>query len=213
MPVIALGGYAVATDGNAGAQALSDTLTWAQSAGDLIVLLINYDASLSLAQISDTSGNVYTPFGSAISNADYNEAMYYCLGAKAAGAGANTVTVRLSATGIQGSFSVAVFGFTAPGHTWMKDQYVNDSQTNVTSVTTGIVTTTHANEVLISGTGVHAHVQAASGGSWITEPTDGLGDAQEYLVVDSIQTDLAATYVQNVAGIALSQLGTFAAGP
>jgi hypothetical protein len=212
--IISLSGYATAGTAAAAAQTLSPTLTWAQSTGDLIVLLINYTPGLSLSQIRDVSGNVYTQLGAPVSNMVYGETMFYCLSAKAAGVGANTVTVSLSAVSIAGDFSVAVFGFAAPGHTWTQDQYVNNSQTNVTAVTTGNVTTTYANEVLISGTGVDHYTTMGSGDGWIAEPPDGLDDMQEYLIVSSIQTDIAATYTQSPQpGKALSQLGTFAARP
>jgi hypothetical protein len=197
-----------------GVQMLSSTLSWSQSAGDLIVLLINYDPSLGLGQVSDTAGNAYTQFGSPAVDAGYHETMYYCLGAKAAGAGANTVNVQQSAPGLMtGDFSVNVFGFSAPGRTWVQDRYTNNAQINTTAVTTGSVTTTYADEVLVAGTAVDSHDFAASGGSWTAEPTDGLGDMQEFLIVDSIQTDIAATFTQTQALNALSQLGTFAAKP
>jgi hypothetical protein len=213
-PPIAFSGYATAGAAATAVQTLSPSLAWAQSAGDLIVLLINYTPGLSLSQIGDVSGNAYTQFGAPVSNTVYGETMFYCLSAKAAGAGANTVTVSLSGVSIAGDFSVAVFGFSAPGHGWTQDQYVNNSQTNVTSVTTGNVTTTYANEVLVSGTGVDHHTTMGSGGRWIAEPPDGLDDMQEYLIVSSIQTDIAATYTQSPQPAkALSQLGTFAARP
>jgi hypothetical protein len=207
MPVIAFSGY-VTTPGT---QTLSSTLTWAQSAGDLIVLLINYDGSIT--QPSDTSGNVYTQFGTPSSSNNSHETIYYCLGAKAAGAGANTVTIAQSAPGTGIDFSVAVFGFSAPGHTWVQDQYINNSQGNATAITTGSVTTTHAVEVLVSGTAADNSITARSGGSWVTEPLDSQGDAQEYLIVDSVQTDIAATYTQSMPGLGMSQLGTFAVEP
>jgi hypothetical protein len=212
--IIAFGGYATAADPDASLQALSPSLTWAQSAGDLIVLLINYDPNLGLVQISDVSGNAYTEFGPPVTNAAYHEAMYYCLNAKAAAAGANAVTVSLNAPARAGYFSVAVFGFAAPRHTWAQDRYVNNSQTDASSVTTGVVTTSFPNEVLVSGTGVDRHATEGSGSPWVTGPMDPLGDLQEYLIVSSIQTDIAATYTQSPPPAnAVSQLGTFAAKP
>jgi hypothetical protein len=212
--VITLRGYSTASDyGVAGIQTLSPTLDWTQWPGDLIVLLINYGASLSLSQVSDTSGNVYARFGTPVTNAEYSETMYYCFGAKAASAGANTVNVTQSAPGIVGGFSVNAFGFSAPGRNWVQDQYINDSQTDASIVLTGGVTTTYPDEVLLAGSGVHYHVDAGSGGSWIAEHEDGLGDLQEFMIVDSVQIYISATFVQSMAGVALSQLGTFAAKP
>jgi hypothetical protein len=205
-PVIAFSGYVTSS----AFRTLSSTLTWAQSAGDLIVLLINYDGSIT--QLSDTSGNVYAPFGTPSSNYYSHQTIYYCLDAKAAGAGANTVTITQSAPEAGIDFSVAVFGFSAPGHTWVQDQYVNNSQSSA-SFTTGSVTTVYASEVLVSGTAVDSSITQASGGSWVTEPLDAQGDAQEYLIVDSVQSVIAATYTQLVPGLAMSQLGTFAAKP
>jgi hypothetical protein len=207
-------GYATAADPGTSVQILAPSLPWAQSTGDLIVVLINYGPALSVSQISDRSGNPYALFGSPIANASYREAMYYCLSANAAGAGDNAVTVALSAVGSKGDFSVAVFGFAAPGHAWTQDRYVNDSQADASAITSGGVSTSYANEVLVSGTGVDNYATAGSGGSWIMEPTDGLGDLQEYLIVSSLQTNIAATFTQSpTPGNALSQLGTFAARP
>jgi hypothetical protein len=206
-PVIAFRGYTTTS----AFRTLSSTLTWAQSAGDLIVLLINYDGSIT--QLSDTSGNVYAQFGTPSSNNYSHQTIYYCLDAKVAGAGANTVTIAQSMPEAGVDFSVAVFGFSAPGHTWVQDQYINNSQSNVTSFTTGSVTTMYANEVLVSGTAVVSSITSASGGSWVTEPVDAQLDAQEYLIVDSVQSVIAANYTQSIAGVAMSQLGTFAAKP
>jgi hypothetical protein len=212
--VITLRGYATASDyGVAGIQTLSPALNWTQSQGDLLVLLINYGGSLSLTQVSDTSGNVYARFGTPVTNAEYSEAMYYCVGAKAAAAGANTVNVTQSAPGTVGDFSVSAFGFGAPGRNWVQDQYINDSQTDASVVSTGTVTTTYPDEVLLAGTGVDSHVAAGSGGSWVAEPVDGLGDLQEFMIVGSLQIDMSATFVQAMTGVAVSQLGTFAAKP
>ena len=210
-PTIGFGGFASATDVDGGVQILSPTLGFEQGPGDLLVLLINYDPLLTITQIGDASGNSYTQFGSSVSNADYIETMYYCLSAKPSLPAVNSVSVELSAVGATGQFSVTVYDFTARGFAWLQDQYINSSQNNVSSVTTGNVTTAYPNEVLVSGTGVHAHITAGSGGGWVTEPRDDLGDTQEFLIVDSIQTNIAATYTQSQPGIALSQLGTFAA--
>jgi hypothetical protein len=212
-PVITFTGYTTADDSSA-AQALSSTLGWEQSAGDLIVVLINYDLQLSLNQVSDLSGNAYTQFGSPVSDGQfYHETMYYCLSAKAAGANTNKITVILSGVARLGYFSVSVFGFTAPGYTWIQDQYINSNQSNVTAVNTGSVTTRYANEVLVAGSGVQHLATAGSGGGWVVEPMDGLGDRQEYQIVTSIQASIAATFTQAMSGVALSQLGTFAAVP
>jgi hypothetical protein len=213
MPVITFTGYATATDHDGSVQVLSPTLGWQQSAGDLVVLLINYDVPLSISQISDTAGNAFTQFGSPVTDMDYHETMYYCLSAKAAGANANAITVKLSGMSALGTFSVAVFGFTAPGYAWLQDQYVDNTQSSGVAVTTGTVTTRYANEVLVSGTGVATVVTMASGGGWVVEPEDGLGDVQEYQIVTSIQTTIAATFTQRQSGDAVSQLGTFAVTP
>jgi hypothetical protein len=211
--VITFTGYATAIDYNDAGPALSPTLGWEQSAGDLIVLLINSDPQVGVSQITDSSGNAYAQFGSPVSDGDYNETMYYCLGAKGAGVSANTVTVNFSAVARAGTSSVAVFGFKAPGYAWIQDQYINNSQSSVTAVTTGSVTTRYANEALVSGTGVITHVTAGSGGSWVVEPRDALGDVREYQIVTSIQASIAATFTQAMLGVAVSQLGTFAAVP
>jgi hypothetical protein len=214
-PVIVFRGYATASDPGIGdVQVLSPVLNWPQSAGDLIVLLINYDRSLTLSEVSDTSGNVYARFGTPVINAAYSETMYYCLDAKAAASGANIVTVKQSApSAALGDYSVNAFGFGAPGRTWAQDVYSNNSQYNVNAVNTGPVTTNYADEVLVAGTGVDNVVVAGSGGNWVTEPVDGLGDLQEYLIVDSVQTNLAATFMQQQTKNAVSQLGTFVAKP
>jgi hypothetical protein len=195
-----------------GVQSLQSTIDWAQSAGDLIVLLINYDSQVGTNVVSDTSGNVYTQFGSPASDPTYGETMYYCLGAKAAAASANIVTVDLSAPAMTGTFSINLFGFSAPGRTWIQDQYSNDSQMNTADVTSGAVTTRFANEVLVAGTGVDTSVVKPTDG-WIDEGVDNLGDRHEFLIVDSVQTGIAATFTQRAIGYAVSQLGTFAAMP
>jgi hypothetical protein len=212
-PVITFTGYATDNDVNGPGQALSPTLGWEQLAGDLIVVLINYDPSVSLTQISDSAGNVYTQFGSPTADDDYHETMYYCLSAKAAGVNANTITVNFSADTRVASSSVAVFGFTVPGYTWIQDQYINSSQIDVIAVTSGSVTTRYANEVLVSGTGVRTEVTLASGGSWVAEPKDAYGDVQEYQIVTSTQATIAATFTQSLSAPAVSQLGTFAVTP
>src|SRR5258706_6120267 len=78
--------------------AVSVPFTAAQSAGNLNVVVVGWnDTTASVASVSDTSGNTYTPAaGPTAQPGAVSQSIYYAKGIASAPAGANVVTVSFT---------------------------------------------------------------------------------------------------------------------
>jgi hypothetical protein len=81
------------------ASTASATFSQAQGAGDLVVLVIGWGGTASLAHVGDSAGNSYAPtIAPTHISAGITQAIYYAKGIGPSQPGANTVTVTLYAT-------------------------------------------------------------------------------------------------------------------
>lgn len=218
MSIITQSGY-VEADTNGGASTtVNAVLTWAQAAGDLIVVMVNVavaSAPILAAYPQDTSGNKYVPIGTSETDTSNNftGVFYACLNAKAASASANTVTVKDTTAGAAGDLLVAVFGATAPGYIWILDQF-NKNRGTGTSVTPGAVTTVYPNEFLTSFAIVaNALTTPFPGSPWINEAVDPNGGQESYYIATTTQSGVNPTFTQNSSGVWVALIATFAAIP
>jgi len=193
---------------------LSVTLTSAQSLGDLIVLITDYDNTLSIisgGSVTDTAGNTYSQATTATDTVDYNQDIWYCLSAKASSASANAVKVTVSGTNSAGNFSVRVWTANTTVGTWSLDKHsTNFAASGASTVTPGAVTTTSLNELLVTGTGV-GHTVTGGPAGWVNSTNDGLGDRGASLIATTIQTAINPAFTVNTAGSFVCSQATFAA--
>jgi len=126
----------------------------AQAAGDLNVVVVGWsDSTANVSSVADTEGNVYQlAVGPMVVPGALSQAIYYANGIKAANAGANVVTVRFTApatspdvrileySGIDAANPVDVTAANSDGITY----------SSTLPSFTGIVTTTHAPDLLLA---------------------------------------------------------------
>jgi hypothetical protein len=94
------------------ASTASATFSQAQGAGDLIVVVVGWvaGANVAVTQVGDTIGNGYTTAAAPTHiSAGLTQSIFYAKGIAAAAAGANTVTVTLSAAGSPLDLSAAEY--------------------------------------------------------------------------------------------------------
>lgn len=221
MPIITFGdgthpGYAEADTTGGASATVNVALTWAQAAGDLILVWVSFAVSagpLLAAYPQDTSGNVYVPIGTSETDSSNNftGVLFACLHAKAAAASANTVTVKDTTAGAAGDLLVSVFGWTAPGYIWILDQF-SKNRGNSTTATPGAVTTVYPNEVLAAFATVANTVTAGPSSPWNNEPADPNGGMESYYIATTTQSAVNPSYTQTT-GVWISVIATFAAIP
>ena len=74
---------------------VATTFTGAQSAGNLNVIVVGWNESTgNITSVTDGAGNTYQVAAAAFRGTGFSQAIYYARNIVAAGAGANTVTVR-----------------------------------------------------------------------------------------------------------------------
>jgi hypothetical protein len=218
MPVIVFSGRAHGDNAGGASPTVGAALTWSQSKGDLIVVQVAYGIHVGQSPLAgypqDTRGNTYVQIGTTISDTSgfFSLAMYACLNAEAASLNSNLVEFAVSTPESAADMSVEVFGATAPGSTWIPDQFSNARGSGTSGIAPGAVTTTYPNEFLVAADGVGYATTGDPSVPWNSEPVDGLGNVQSYYVASSTQV-ANPTYAQSPSSTWCAQIGTFAAKP
>jgi YD repeat-containing protein len=146
------------------------TYTSAQSAGDLNVVIIGWGGKGSIppptapSSVTDSKGNTYVlavgPTGNSTGNG--SQSIYYASNILAAGAGSNSVTISFGSTSFP-HLSLQIAEYSGVATSSPLDGTSAGIGTNAT-VTSGSVTTTNANDLLIGGDYLDAATGAAGSG-------------------------------------------------
>jgi hypothetical protein len=179
----------------------------AQTGNDLNVLSIGWSNSTStITSVVDSAGNSYSiasPLVTVSGNASL--VMYYSQNIKASAAGANTVTVTLSAAAPFLDVTAAEYsGIATSG---ALDVNAGAGSSSVTALNSGSATTTQATELLVGAD--YVQNQTAAVGSGYTARTNG-----NNLLEDENVTSIgsySATATQSPAGVGIMELATFKA--
>jgi chitodextrinase len=155
------GNYAVADP----ASTIQATYANPQLAGDLNVVVVAWsDDTVHLTSISDSRGNTYTLAVGPTASQGSTQSVYYAKNIAAAPAGANTVTV--SFTGPAPSLDVRIAEYSGVDTVSPLDKTSASFGTSALA-STGPVTTTAANEVLVAG--VYTWTSVAGAGTGFTQ--------------------------------------------
>ena len=176
------------------------TVTISTTAGNLLVLLTSEGQNnSSTVTISDSAGQTWTQVnGYVSSNATNQAAMWY----KENSAAVTSVTATWSG-GISTRISGMVFEISGAALSGSLDANVTDTNTgSVTTETSGSLTTTNANDILIYGVRLSSNQTSFTAGSGYTIPTNGSANrlGMEYQIVSSVQSGVTASISWSTAG-------------
>jgi hypothetical protein len=183
----------------------SATFAQAQSAGDLIVLVVGWGGNASITQVSDSAGNGYAAtIAPTHISAGITQAIYYAKGIAAAAAGGNSVTVTLNAVATPVDLRAAEYSGLDPVAPFDVSFAFGGRATTATSLTP--VTTASARE-LIFGAGITVGSFTGAGAAFTLRKLTGAGiGVVEDRVVSAIGSYTAdaplassASYVMQVA--------------
>jgi hypothetical protein len=163
---------------------VSVTYTAAQAAGDLNVVLVGWwDTTSHVLSVTDTRGNAYSaalaPTTQAVAG---THVIYYAPNVATATAGTNTVTVTFDAAVQYPDVRIAEYSGVAT--TSPVDVAVGAGGSSATA-SSGAVTTTNANDLLVAGNFVSSHTTAAGTGFTSRLITDPDGSIIEDQVVSA----------------------------
>jgi len=187
------------------ANSVSAAFASAQTAGNLNIVVIGWgDNTATVTAVSDSQGNSYQLAASRASSAlGITQSIYYASNIVSAAAGANTVTVRLSAnTGYPDLRIVEYSGVSALDK-------VSSAEGTSTTADSGAVSTTTANELLF-GTNYTYGSTNGPGSGYTARVITNNGDIVEDAVVSSTGTYSATASV--TAANWIMQLVTFSGG-
>jgi hypothetical protein len=141
----------------------------AQTAGNLnVVSITSYDEYLSVTSVTDTAGNTYTKASGpiALGANEPTAYVYYAKNIAASAAGANVVTVNLSATT---QISTTVVEYQGLSTTSPLDKVASATSNGNANLNSGSVTTTSANELILGifKTGNHGYEQPEAGSGFM----------------------------------------------
>jgi chitodextrinase len=184
------------------------TLTSAQNAGDLNVVFIGWHtASAQITSVTDTKGNVYVPaLGPTVSSDNRIQYIYYAKNIVAAAASGNTLTVTMTA--LVDNLDVRVAEYSGVDTTNPLDGVIG-AVGDSTSMSTGSLTTTNANDVLVASNYV-SHSTTAADPSFTQQMITTDQDILEDRIVTSTGSYSAAA-TQNVTGPWIIQMAAFKA--
>lgn len=123
--------------------------TAAQTAGNTNIVVVGWhDSTATVSSITDTKGNSYViAVGPTVSSTHGSETIYYASGIIAAAASANTVTVTFSVSASKPDIRIAEYsGLVA---TSALDHAVGATGTTGTSLSSGSISTTYANDLVV----------------------------------------------------------------
>ncbi|MGH8322945.1 MAG: chitobiase/beta-hexosaminidase C-terminal domain-containing protein, partial [Steroidobacteraceae bacterium] len=159
-PTFVQGNYATPQSAQA---SVSVTFTTAQSAGDLNVVVVGWnDSTTTVKSVTDTSGNTYTLVGSpTIQSGVASQAIYYAKNIASAAASANSVTVAFNGSAAYPDMRVLEYS----GLDTNSPLDVSAGATgNGTSSSSGAVTTTFANDLIVGANLVQTATTGAGAG-------------------------------------------------
>jgi hypothetical protein len=188
------------------------TYSTAQTAGDLNVVIVGWnDSTAVLSSVTDTKGNSYSlAVGPTVQSGVASQAIYYAKNIAAAGAGANTVTVRFSVPAKLPDIRILEYAGVDTGSP--VDATARATGNSIVS-DSGPVATTNADDLLLGANLVEtgtADAEAAFTSRILTSPDGDLAEDRVVAVTGSY--DASATL--NAAGPWIMQLVAFKrAGP
>jgi fibronectin type 3 domain-containing protein len=139
------------------------TFTKAQKLGDLNVIAVGWnDSAVTVASVTDSSGNVYTvAVGPTVISGLESQSIYYAQNIAAASANANTVTVTFAAAAAYPDIRIAEYS----GLNTVNPLNVTAASTgNSSTSSSGAVTTTYANDLLVGANLVQTATTGAGSG-------------------------------------------------
>ncbi len=201
---------ATSTPTNYLSTAATSSVTFASNttAGDAIIVAImrqgNSAAPMATGTISDTAGNVFVLATSTFCpcSGDYIDSfLYYATNIKG-----SSDTINFNWTSAPYYNSIAIHEYSGVASVDPLDQ-INTSSTSATSVSTGNVTTTVANELLFSfGAGNSTSTPTISSG-WTTETDSFNGNTNNPLMLTADQIATSTGSYQNTFGGFLANAG------
>jgi len=168
---------------SAGAQ-VTVVYSKAQSAGDLNVVVVGWnDTTASVTSVTDTSGNSYTlATGPLTVPGNLTQSIYYAKNIVAAAAGANTVTVKFTASATYPDIRILEYSGLDTNNPL--DGGMGATGSSATS-DSGALTTTNANDLLFGANIVLTSTSSAGTGYTLRTITNPDGDLAEDKVVSS----------------------------
>ena len=188
---------------------VSVTYTSAQTAGNLNVVVVGWnDTTAAVSSVTDSIGNMYTlAVGPTQVSGQLSQSIYYARGILAAGASANTVTVRFTVAAMYADIRILEYsGLDQVNPVDVKAAATGSSTTS----SSGAATTTNAND-LIFGANMVAHTTVGAGAGFtsrmITVPDR---DIAEDMVVSAVGSYSASAPI-NTTGPWVMQMVAFKA--
>jgi hypothetical protein len=178
-------------NGSTGASSYTPAYNSNVTAGNLLVALIYPSGTNSVTSVTDSLSQTWTQISGASGTTTDAAYIYY---QKNTAGGACTLTITLGAAS---NCNPIIYEFSGLDTSAPLDQS-NTATGTSTSTTSGTVTTTVANELLIGGAHVGGTINAGESGWTAIAPTT-RGNLAEYIIVSSIQTNVAATGTQGSA--------------
>jgi len=193
---------------NLGGTGIAVTATYpnSQSAGDLNVVLIAWVASTpSVLSVTDSNGNTYVAAGSPTRDSGVGaQQIYYAKNITNAAKNINVVTVTFNEPITDSDIRIVEYSGIDPVNAY--DGAVGASGTG-TAQSSGRLTTTNANDVLVAGNFV-AGETTAPGNGFTERLLNGYGEIVEDETTKVIGT-YSATAIQNSSGYWLMQMAAF----
>jgi len=154
--------------------------TAAQNAGDLNVVAVGWnDGIATVSSVVDSSGNQYTPaVGPTVVSNFGSQSIYYAKNIRAAGAGANTVTVTFSTAAV--APDIRILEYSGADTNNPVDVTAADSG-NSASSSSGAATTTNPTDLILGANLVYTATGGPGSGftsRMITQPDGDIGEDQ-----------------------------------
>src|SRR5882762_6917846 len=185
--------------------------TAAQRVSDLNVVVVGWnDSTATVSTVTDTMGNIYAPaVGPTVQTGTATQSIYYAKNIVAAGAGANSVTVKFN---VAAAFpDIRILEYSGLDTVNPLDVSVGASGTGTTA-NSGAVTTTYANDLIIGADVVQTGTPGAGTGFTkriITSPDSDLVEDRVVTTVGSY----SATAPVSPSALWLMQLVAFKGHP
>ena len=188
---------------------VTTTYSGAQTAGNLNVVVVGInDGTTPIQSVSDLRGNVYQlAVGPAVYSGRESQAIYYAANIVGSSAGSNKVTVTFGAAAVHPDVRIAEYsGIDAANPI----DVVKSDMGNSTLASTGSVTTTNANDLIVAASMVATATTAAGAGYTNRVITMPDRDILEDRVVSALGS-FSATAPVSPAGVWIMQLVAFRA--
>jgi|SRR5665213_313440 len=180
-------------NGGSGTAPVTAAFTSANTAGNLLFVTVIWYSSTTTATatITDSQGNVYTPVAARIAffgTSGYLQS-FYCANCKA---GANTVTLTLSAS--NNWLSLSVGEYSGVNTIDLVGPIVSGNSTSISSGASA--TTAHANELLIAYAGALSASGVTQGTGWTNQSNAAIFGAVQASQIVSSTGSYTATFTQ-----------------